>query len=102
MTDTIEVLKAARELISDPKHWTQYLFARDDNGNSTQPVSVRAVCWCALGAIDRVSGDDESAGDDALDALMEVVEEGNVSTFNDSHTHPEVMALFDAAIARLA
>ena len=51
-----EVLVAARELISDPEHWTQRVVARDQEGNPVLSCDQRAVCFCVAGAINRVCG----------------------------------------------
>lgn len=36
--------------------WTQHVMARDSDGNETNPISNKAVCWCLLGAIYKVGG----------------------------------------------
>ena len=47
-----DLLDAAAELIAQPGAWTQGADARTTKGNPCLPASRRAVCWCALGAID--------------------------------------------------
>jgi hypothetical protein len=46
-----EVLKEARELLTDPAHWTQEAPARDDTGNPVHPTAATAVCWCLEAAV---------------------------------------------------
>jgi hypothetical protein len=98
----LETLKAARDLISDPARWTQGEYARDANRIRTQIASDEAVCFCAQGAIYRVGGISH-----VLDAEMHLNSTcrkrfgRGVYSFNDTHTHAEVIALFDAAIAEL-
>jgi hypothetical protein len=94
--DAHEILIAARKLIEKPENWTQETSARDAAGRETLPTSPRAVCWCASGAILRAGRAD--AGN-ALFALRSV---GNIAHFNDTHTHPEVLALLDKAIEATA
>ena len=95
----LETLKAARELISDPAKWTQSLFARDKDGKRIDPQSKDAVCF----SIERFNvgcktlSEVEGHPDNVCERLFRT----NVISFNDSHTHPEVLALFDAAIAEL-
>lgn len=97
--NTIEVLRAARELISDSARWTKGTSARDINGQKCE-IS-RGVSWCALGAADKFSAGRGAAGA-ALHAALASMP-GNelrmVTSYNDSHTHAEVLALFDRAIA---
>jgi hypothetical protein len=55
-TDTLAVLKAAEEWLSDPAHWTQKAFGRNYRN---QPVldASKAHCTCMLGALAYVSGE---------------------------------------------
>jgi hypothetical protein len=98
---TLELLKAARALISDPAHWTQRAFGRDATG---RPVitgrSAQAVCWCAAGAIQHVTADYRQEAR-VLDALAGGASLGLIGDTNDWGGHPAVLALYDAAIARL-
>jgi hypothetical protein len=105
--DTREVLQQARALISDPARWTQEEYARNADGIKAYVWHADARAWCAIGAVRRVASDNDSAvlaGQRALAQPIETVElesEEAVTNFNDTHTHAEVLALFDAAIARL-
>lgn len=49
---TLQVLKAMRRLLV--KGWTQNFDACDRDGLSVDSGNARAVCWCVLGAYDRV------------------------------------------------
>jgi hypothetical protein len=98
----LETLKAARQLITDPAKWTQGEFARDVDGSASFALSERAHCYCALGALEKVIGRPDYT--DAYDKLWRVCRTKfgtDVAAFNDTHTHAEVLALFDAAIAEL-
>ncbi len=92
----LETLKAARKLITPKKNWTRGSIAR--NGATGRPVKVGsslATCWCMEGAIRKVN---------PYCAFNLLVRETGMPTpfiFNDQHTHPEVLAAFDEAIAKL-
>lgn len=99
--DTIEILKSARKLIEKPENWTQRAHARDYWGISVPSYSPFADCFCAVGAVQRVTDAQRYCGSsEALDALSREAG-GHVPTFNDTHSHEEVLALFDTAIANL-
>ena len=98
----LETLKAARDLISDPARWTQGEYARDVNGSGIMPEDEDAFCFCSFGAIGKIYGLNEDAA--PFFHLANVCAKKfaqPVIDFNDTHTHAEVMALFDAAIAEL-
>jgi hypothetical protein len=93
----LEILKAARELISVPERWTQGGSARDRDGICVKSASAYAVCWCAAGAVYKTGCNDDAS----LRALrfLDAVSGSTIEPFNDSHTHAEVLAAFDRAIA---
>ena len=104
--EAAEVLRKARELISDPKRWTQGEYAKDANGLKVGPNSARAVCFCSLGAIAKVKK--ASAGKAVkskpahiLYLKMRLADPFSpyIWDFNDKHTHAEVLEAFDKAIA---
>jgi hypothetical protein len=102
MTEIVEVLKKARGLISDPKHWTQGTFAKDAYGREVDPEDDQAICFCAIGAIHAAAGGmNEDCGRAIWDLRIRTPER-SVSEFNDHRSHAEVLELFDDAIARLA
>lgn len=94
--NTLDALKKARELIKDPSNWTQRASARNSAGESRSPSSSSACCWCASGALEKVCNKFFIGPWDALSRFTKMQ---TVITFNDSHTHAEVLALFDKAIA---
>jgi hypothetical protein len=115
MMMTSEELLVARNTISDPKNWCQGI---------RQVVRGDHVAHCVLGALGVARGnvwfgDDNTPAIEALDAAIpdavvkcngvEVNEENfpdlwlgklRVGSYNNTHTHPEVLAWFDRAIAR--
>lgn len=95
--NTTEVLKAARELISVPERWTQGKMSRMSNGEFALPKSILAVCWCAEGAVEKVSSKGDAV--DAIIALQKGADGMRPFVINDTRTHAEVLAMFDRAIA---
>lgn len=93
---TLEILKAARELISVPERWTQGAAARHKNGNVIGWNTANASCWCSTGAVMKCG---LHHADSALSLLAEVTSVGSVPYYNDTHTHAEVLAMFDRAIS---
>jgi hypothetical protein len=97
--NALEVLKAARERIAVPERWTQGCAARTSSGEPRFTGDPDAARWCAIGSIFH-DHPYLTAATDAYAAVVDVVK-GNLSEFNDSHTHSEVLAAFDRAIAKL-
>ena len=94
----LDILKAARAKIAKPENWTQRAYQRDKNGNSLSVWDAQAAtCWCARGAIWSI--DPKGRLTDAFKALELSVPDQTVTVFNDTHTHAEVLAAFDSAIA---
>lgn len=113
MTQKIsEVLKAARELITDPKRWTQGWFARTIQDGQVGPEHKFAVCFCSLGALYKAEpglwqleedgdGDGQETTSDAIEFLQKFCDGHHgmdIAMFNDNRTHKEVLELFDKAI----
>lgn len=98
MTTTVEVLKAAREIISAPEHWCQGATARDADGVKTYPADPDACRWCAYGALLKAAGNFRAADDGPLLLAAQLPRGVGIGVFNDSHEHAEVIAVFDKAI----
>ncbi len=98
--NTVQILKDARALIADEKNWTQRVSARNKSGLEVPVLNSEASCFCAVGALDRFTNG-IAFGSAAY--LLLKKEAGakylTVSDFNDTHTHAEVLAIFDRAIA---
>ena len=77
-------LIAGKALISDQDHWCQGRF-------------YRAGRFCSVGALLRTLPDDDARLKCAYDALS--IRE-DIQIYNDKHTHAEVMAVWNQAIAR--
>jgi hypothetical protein len=55
MSDVAKVLNDAADLIEPEGRWTTGASARDEGGNVEFPGSPNACCWCAAGAVTRVT-----------------------------------------------
>lgn len=107
--DALHVLISGRTLISDPANWTRGSSARGALGQSTGALNDVAVCWCTLGAIEKVCNgwDNTTSGaNEAYKVLQGVLsdrgeESSQLSTYNDNNSHEEVLALWDAAIEKV-
>jgi hypothetical protein len=104
MTDksTLEILKAARALITPEGAWTQHSCARDVHGIPVDFYSKKAVCFCAYGAIRR-SLNMNTYGEKIPSNMgfFKKMFGGSIVAFNDfvGRTQAEVLAKFDEAIA---
>lgn len=106
-------LRWARKLIADPACWCQGEYAVDAHGLSCSPAAPWACRWCALGALAAVgvpAAAPASLYRQAFVCLARALglTEGGfvecrqaITDFNDGHTHNEVVAMFDRAIAQL-
>jgi hypothetical protein len=93
-----QILIEANALIDTPEKWTQEAYARDVN---RYPISCRvdeAVCFCSLGAINRVTLEKHSHMYLPAVIHLEKTMGMQVADFNDRHSHSEVMAAWDRAI----
>lgn len=101
---TLQALRAARRLLTDPRHWCRGSSARDASGTNVTVHHPGARRFCAAGALWKVTGsylgtDDDTAVQTASGRLcdaagMEIVE------FNDCEDtdHAAVLAVYDKAI----
>lgn len=46
-----QIIQGARQLIADPKDWTQHDVAANSSGHVVDPVDDDATCFCAVGAV---------------------------------------------------
>jgi len=82
-----EILIRARKLIQDPKNWIQEHFYH--NG-----------AYCGSGALIAAGLTGAFSGNPAYESLRKAAKTNEqFCTFNDTHTHAEVLAAFDRAIA---
>lgn len=99
MSDVREVLVKARELIADPERWVQHMNASTADRRMVASTSCDACKWCANGAVMKVAG--TCWNENYLPAMrtLDQIGGGDIVHFNDTHTHAEVIAAFDRAIA---
>lgn len=100
-----EVLIAARAKIAPIENWTQGSFAKNKNGSPVLETSESACSFCSAGAVYLACRELEGGYPafmipslNALDELSRAMGQ-SVGHFNDTHTHAEVLAKFDEAIA---
>ena len=102
-SDINDLLIAARWRISKIWNWTQGCSARDYKGRAVSLFDANASCFCATGIVDSVAMYTHLSYsvDPALRILRSAIparEYCTVPTYNDEHSHAEVLALFDRAI----
>ena len=101
MTD-LEALIAARELLTEQSRWCRGAFARSVGGVHVHPMSPQAVCWCAIGALIKVTR--MEPGHNAKLFLSTVAIENfhtNATVVNDHNGWGDVLRLYDLAIERM-
>lgn len=109
--EVLAVLRAARELIAVPAHWTKGVAAMNADGYEVDALCVDATCFCTVGALNRATRTQEAAAERAYDLYKAARERlvnkalrgSGLVDFNDhpGTTHEDVLAMFDAAIAEL-
>jgi len=102
------ILKDMRNLLEAPERWTQGEYARDEKGDYICSRSSRAVCWCLMGAVSKVTGSEKAPDESVavyetynlLDSLANKHGEASTADWNDSkgRTHSEVLAFLDEAM----
>ena len=98
-----ELLIKAKAVIADPKHWTQGSYAKDAEGQASAPCAPDTVCWCSIGALNKVTHEEHTydARFAATKYLAVVSDECGyigIPDFNDSSSHEAVMKAWDKAI----
>lgn len=102
----VEVLKSAKKLISNKKHWIKNHYATDENGHVVGKLGKkdsRACKFCAVGAVDFVTNG--KAPFSYAVGLLEFAipaqsSATGVESYNDARwrTHEEMLDLFQVAI----
>lgn len=98
-----ELLTKAKALIADPKHWTKGRYAIDAEGLNVGPGTSKAVCWCSVGAIEKVTHE-EGVTDTRFKATQYLAQVSakcgysGIPDFNDNSSHKIVMEAWDKAI----
>jgi hypothetical protein len=99
----IEVLKAGKAKIIKPENWGIGFFAKTKDGQQCPYNSKAAFCFCSDGALMNVTSWDRSTENsviywEAYALLGSLADEHDIIEFNDTHTHEEVLTLWDKAI----
>lgn len=112
MNTTADVLRRAKELLSDEGRWNNSGgFAVNANGDRAEGGTDMpgAVKWCAVGAIAAQRADGlgtDFASDPAVDALRRTIGTRTwigITMWNDSSaTHADVIDAFDRALLLVA
>ena len=109
-TDVIEVaalLVAARTVLTDPARWCAYPHALDANGHRCEGRANNAVCWGALGALDRAAADADASHRIFLEARRQVNQAsvrvadswtGTAWILDYNAAHSMTVAIFDEAV----
>ena len=84
---TLEILIAARELITQPEKWWNGVVDQRTTENN-----------CMVSSVARAGAQDENECANALGRVRAVTGQYLISKWNDSHTHAEVLAKMDEAI----
>lgn len=98
---TKEILIEARQLLSDPSHWTKGADARNSRGESVPYMAETACKFCILGAIFRVAEMHNVAPEPVCDAISAHLGEYSIADFNDTRNHWAILQLLDTAISTL-
>lgn len=102
-SDVVSVLRAAKQIISDPSRWTCGEYARTSRGNCVGVETAAAVSFCSVGALALACGLSIRCTEDspAYGHLRAAAAEQNyidVHLLNDGGGHDAAMAMFDRAI----
>lgn len=91
---TLQALRAARARLNSPENWCQ--------GRGTLELKDGGHAFCMIGACSWHTGDTYGAARDALARVLGITPGPGCGAFigdwNDSHTHEEVLEVFDWAI----
>jgi hypothetical protein len=98
----LSILKAARELVANPKTWTKGTLARDAAGLPVATASEAAVQFCALGALQRGAGGYTGPYYDVREALYRALDPHTIVEVNDGyHGRTRILKAMDKAIESL-
>ena len=102
MTD-LEIMKAARLLLTPPGSWIQHVYARNHNGRIVHPTHKDGACFCSIGAFMRINPDRSFPIPVEFKHHMFFKCGNLITNWNDhpDRTHAEVLAEFDEVIAEL-
>lgn len=102
-SSVVEILRSAKNIISDPAHWTCETYARDAGAREIGVECRAAISFCSIGALARALGVNtrEAEDSDAYGNLEAAAEEQGYPyphDLNDKAGHARAMEMFDRAI----
>ncbi len=65
-----------KEMFAERNRWIQYRNAKDEAGNTVEPKSDSAVCWCLYGGYKHVYGNDQVV----YNKLLQAIAKRNINT----------------------
>jgi hypothetical protein len=92
-----QVLQGAIDIISDPNKWCAWQGAKNSFGTAVDVHAEDAVCWCALGAINKAAGKDFSLVHETVDLFLKKIGSHPVDV-NDYHGRETVIRAMRACI----
>lgn len=93
---TLGIVKEMRALLSDRSKWTTGTFARNERGSVVPARSEEAVCWCLVGAYEKVT--DGSTNSFEFNEFEGKFPNRYVAAWNDEHKYEDVRDMLDALI----
>jgi len=102
----LEILRKARDLISDPQRWSRNYYATRSDNAPCGETAEEACKWCAMGAITKV-GWPEAHFDVRVGAKFLLADKAKdlfgmgIIDVNEKCGHAAVLKCFDSAIASL-
>lgn len=116
----MSTLTEARKLIADSEHWLQGRYAETAGHLPVHPKDEKAIRFCSVGAVVHLLPPDalpeaevrqlSAAVHELAPEWITAYRQGRphtrsdrcIAQYNDSHTHEEVLAVWDHAIAEEA
>lgn len=90
------VLTKAKEYLD--RGWSTGCFAKDSKGNSTDPCGSDAICWCAVGAIDRAIGDLGGLSQEGLINTLAVLLDVEPKEFQSNDDRPPSLSMAESMV----
>lgn len=91
MIKPINECKTVAELLADPKRWTQHRYAKNQFRNPVLYDDPSAICWCLLGAINKIYSNISQVFD-AEKKIHRVIKWAPMTEFNDNNDYQTVYA----------
>ena len=107
IVEVAALLVAARTVVADPARWCAWPHALDANGHTCEGRADSAVCWGALGALDRAAADADASHRIFHEARRQVNQAsihvasgwtGTAWVLDYDAAHTMTVAIFDEAI----